>query len=314
MNDVLNQVLIDKSASGRIRPWKENKMKNHYLALAYDTIDPHKAVRLRNCATLLDFAVGSDGTKKLANANFCRVRLCPMCNWRRSLKVFSQTLSIMRYLESQNYAFIFCTLTVRNCEGQDLSDTITAMMTAWSRFIGYKDIKKAIKGTFRALEITHNLDIKSTSYNTFHPHIHVVFAVNKSYFTSRDYLSKDKIIELWRKAAQLNYNPSVDIRKIKSAQAKAVAEAAKYAVKANDYIILDDWDLSLDTIRILDKALDRRRLVSYTGVFKNAHTALNLDDAEDGDLLHVETEPETSQSDEKHQIYIWNIGYQQYLG
>ena len=62
----------------------------------------------------------------------------------------------------------------------------------------------------------------------------------------------------------------VDVRKIKGDTAKAVAEATKYAAKSKDYIVLDDWDLTVETVRGLDKALHKRRLVGFGGLLAEA--------------------------------------------
>jgi plasmid rolling circle replication initiator protein Rep len=87
---------------------------------------------------------------------------------------------------------------------------------------------------------------------------------------------------------------------------------AKYTVKDTDYIKPWDWELTVEIVRVLDKALNHRRLVAFGGVFKEWHKKLNLDDAVDGDLVHVDSE--SSEIDENVLIlsYEWNVGYQQY--
>ena len=49
--------------------------------------------------------------------------------------------------------------------------------------MGRKEVKSIVKGYIRKLEVTYNSDMSSKSYDTYHPHFHVVIAVNKSYFT-----------------------------------------------------------------------------------------------------------------------------------
>ena len=41
-------VLLDKSSTGRIRPWREKKIANQLLSVAYEDIDKNKAERLKN--------------------------------------------------------------------------------------------------------------------------------------------------------------------------------------------------------------------------------------------------------------------------
>ena len=75
-----NEVLDDRTSTGRLRPWREFKLANELLSAHYEEIDPSKAERLRNCATYLAYQKsGADGQKVLYHAFFCRVRLCPFC-------------------------------------------------------------------------------------------------------------------------------------------------------------------------------------------------------------------------------------------
>lgn len=307
------EVLTDKTAKGKERPWREKKMTNELLSLAYEEVNKKKADRLRECGNFLSFQVLADGSKKLRTMASCRVRLCPMCAWRRSLKVHAHTVKIIDAMNDK-YAYVFLTLTVGNCTGGELSDTITQMMKAWARLTKRQEFSAAVKGWYRGLEVTHNVDIKSKSYDTFHPHFHTLLAVNKSYFTARSYLSHDAWVALWRECMRVDYEPVVDVRRVKGSTGQAVAEAAKYTVKDADYIIPDDWDLTIDTVRVLDKALDKRRLVAYGGVMKDKHRELNLDDEMDGDLVNVEQDSGAAAADPaKELVYFWHTGYSQYI-
>lgn len=315
MNFTKNQeaeILVDLSNTGKIKPWSEKASKTRVLADIYEIVNPSKAVRLRNCASFLDYHVCENGKKRLVNANFCRVRLCPMCVWRRTLKIFSQTSAIMDVINNEfGYEYIFLTLTMKNCEPDDLSEAIDMMMNSWNKFSKYKAFKQAIKGFYRGFEVTHNLDPNSKDYDTFHPHFHCVLAVNKSYFKSRDYLSQEKWTNLWAKALGVTYHPVVHVKKIKGNTALAVAEVAKYAVKDGDYIIPDDEQMTLKTVELLDRVLAKRRFVSFGGIFKDVHKRLNLDDPEDGDLIMSRYTPDLP--DYKLITYVWHSGYRQYV-
>lgn len=304
---VCQEVLHDYNGR-RERPWAAFKLMNGYIALAYDEVDERKAERLRGCASWLHFLRKEEGGMKLHRANFCRVRLCPICAWRRSLKTYGQVRACINYI-GDGCQYIFLTLTIKNCIGSALSDEITHINEGFHRLMKYKEVQKACKGFYKGLEITHNVE-----QDTFHPHIHAILAVNKSYFTSRDYIKQARWTELWSRACKLAYTPVVDVRKIKGSKEKAVAEVAKYSVKPSEIICFDDWDLSVETVRILDEALDHRRLTGFGGVFKEAHAALHLDDNEDGDLTHVETEA-TPEEEEEQKIlaYTWHTGYSQYI-
>lgn len=302
--DILDcqDVLVDKSASGRVRPWALYKLNSGYVALAYDEVDSCKAQRMRDCANYLGFKRGDDGNMRLHDARFCRVRLCPICQWRRSLKTFGQMTKILQCAE-QDYSFVFLTLTVKNCAPDKLDKTLTDILQGYNRMTKYKAFATAVKGYYRGCEVTHNI-----TNNTYHPHLHCILAVNKSYFTSKNYLSHDAWVAMWQKACKLDYEPKVNIKKCKGGY-KAVAEACKYAVKPDEIINPNDWDMTVDTVRVLDTALAKRRFIGLGGIFKDLHKQLNLDDIEDGDLLNrqdEQAEPTTSEI-----YYFWN-GYNQY--
>ena len=300
------EVLIDRGRNGKARPWQINKLANGYLALAYDDIDPSKASRLRDCASWLEFEKGDDGMR-LHNANFCRVRLCPICAWRRSLKTFGQVSAVVEEL-SDNYRYVFLTLTIKNCNPNELADTITHLNKSFDLMSKYVAFKRAIRGYFKALEVTHNVQA-----DTYHPHFHVLCAVNKSYFTSRDYISQEKFTRLWKKALKVDYTPVLHVESIKQSKSKAIAEVAKYSTKASDIICFDDWDLTVDTVRVLDNALANRRLTGWSGVMRDAHKKLHLDDSEDGDLTHIETDINKSEEEVQKIVYTWHTGYSQYI-
>ena len=268
----------------------------------------------------------------------CQLRLCPICNWRRSLKIFSHVTKIIEAIESEKeHAYIFLTLTQKNVSGEELDSELDKMMYAWNKFLKYAKVKNVVKGSYRGLEIKYdkeplitkqmyktkkeyyqkrdlNVGDKNPNFDMYHPHFHVLICVNKTYFTSKEYLSHQAWQELWAKAMQLDYLPSVNIKRVKGNSAKAVAEVAKYSTKDEDYVIEKDFDLSANVVEVLDYALQRRRLIAFSGNMKEWHKKLNLDDSEDGDLIHIDTDKdeELEQSELKLETYAWNIGYMNY--
>lgn len=322
---LLAEALSDKGRNGKERPWRAYKVANEYLAMAYDDFDTHKADRLRLCCKTIEADVkkGTGELVRIVGFNSCRVRLCPLCAWRRSLKNYWTTTKIVRWLEAHQedksvgrFAYIFVTLTCRNCSGDKLSSTIDDLFAAVKRLYQRAEVSSVWKGAVRNLEITHNVNPSSKDYDTFHPHFHMIVAVRPSYF-SHGYISQKRLVELWRDCLGVDYDPVCDIRRVKSLRgqdtAGAIAECSKYAAKAADYIILDDWDLTVGTVRLLDAALDRRRLITYSGIFREVKALLKLEDCEDGDLVRVGEElPKVDESELLRVTYWWYSGYRQY--
>lgn len=110
----------------------------------------------------------------------------------------------------------------------------------------------------------------------------------------------------------MDYTPVVNIETCKGTQPHQIAEAAKYAVKSGDYIIPDDWQLTVETVRLLDKVLANRRFVAWGGIMADVRRQLRLDDTEDGDLINIDKDKIKSE-DGKQVCYSWASGYNQYI-
>lgn len=96
---------------------------------------------------------------------------------------------------------------------------------------------------------------------------------------------------------------------------KACAEVSKYAAKPSDYLRPDDLDLSAESVFLFDRALENRRMTSWGGVLKETAKALQLDDIETGDLIHVETESEDETANKlaDYVTYWWQVGAADYI-
>lgn len=238
-----------------------------------------------------------------------------MCIKRRQKKIYGQISAIMNVL-ANDYAFVFLTLTQKNVGGEELSDEIDKLMKGWEKLSRRAVVKKAIKGWFRALEITHNLDVNSVSYTTYHPHFHVVLVVNKSYFKKKEYIEHEDWCQMWQECMGLDYLLNVDVRKFKASNKKelqkSVSEAAKYTVKDNDFLIPDNEALQDDTVAILTHALASRRLIAFGGVFKETHKKLKLDDIDKGDLVNIDGEDLREDVEYYRKVVMWNFGYSNY--
>ncbi len=305
---------LEDIKNGHVSDWKGKKMASSELAESYKRLGlTRKYGLVKFCGDYLEFRANPEdlAMKKLFRANFCKVRLCPMCAWRRSLKIFNQLSAVMNEIDNLGeYKYIFLTLTVKNIKGAELSETLDKMFKGFNLLTKRKEFKKAIKGHFRALEITHNTNKYSKSYDTYHPHFHCILQVNKSYFTSRYFINKTKWVELWQECMRLDYAPSVDIRK---ADKSAVPEVAKYTVKDKDYIVKYDNSLTDSAVLTLDTALHGRRLCAFGGMMKEIHKKLNLDDADNGDLILTDSEKVNEELLSILVRYRWNVGVQDYV-
>src|SRR5699024_8448897 len=92
----------------------------------------------------------------------------------------------------------------------------------------------------------------------------------------------------------------------------AIDETAKYPVKNTDFMT-EDEKLNLQRLADLEKGLFKKRLISYGGLLKELHKKLNLDDAEDGDLIHADEEKTKEDEESFSIIAMWNWDRKNYF-
>lgn len=299
-------MILDDLQAELDRKFYPKKLSSQELAQVYKVMKLNgRFMRVYECGSYLEYYV-SDSEKKLHRANFCKDRLCPMCNWRRSLKIFSQVSKVMDKLESDGYQFLFLTLTVKNCSAERLPDTCQTLFDGWRKLYHKKSVfQKSIVGTFRSLEVTLN-----RKTGEFHPHLHVILAVTSDYF-HKGYISQACWCALWRSCCDLDYDPIIDVRKIKPGSnglSGAVAEVSKYAVKSVDFLQGSIYD-RVQYVSAFLSALTGRRLCSFTGIFDRVRKQLALDDVENGDLIHVDTDDFRSDLSYLVVRYAWKAGF-----
>lgn len=294
-----------------IKKFTAKKSFNEVLSEAYKRLGYMKKFdRVRQCGNFLEFRQyetmahsGVYGDMKLYNANFCRDRLCPLCAWRRTLKIFGQVSRLVDFLQS-DYKFIFLTLTVPNCYAEDLPEVIDRLLKSFVKLMRKKQVKSSIYGYFRSLEVTISKgEFNILTKGTYHPHLHIILAVKPQYFNRHNdrktdnYISHSEWLEMWRECYGDRNIKNVNVKTCKpkkeTAEEKnlssAVAEVAKYSVKDGDYLIGDFLDIE-SRVKTLSYSLRGRRLTQYGGCFYNAFKNLGLQDVEarNADLINVD--------------------------
>jgi plasmid rolling circle replication initiator protein Rep len=299
--DGKKQVLFDISRRGKERQWRGFKKRNLKLAQSYERLGlANKANAVRDCGSSLWFdTCKKDGYKKLTAAHFCKVRLCPLCAWRRSMKIQNQATKIVEEAlkECPDMEFILVTVSTRNCELEDTKESIRHMTASCTRLFGKKkrrkEIADAVIGYIRGTELTVNDKKYSDFYNTVNLHTHFLVAVPKEYFTSDLYISQERWVDLWKGAAKLDYEPIVDVRKIEAKRGQkykaALIETLKYSVKSSGFLN-DSISNSLmdERVMALTEGLHRARLFGTGGIFEEVEKRLNKEQKNnDSDLVVI---------------------------
>lgn len=266
--------------SRKDKPWEEKKATNEQLQSIFESSQHEaKIARLQQCSVWLGFgwaALGDSGelALKLKTANFCRVRGCPICDWRIAMKWRARAFEALPKVQQAypDAAWLFLTLTVKNCPVEQTRATLQDMAQGWKNLMKLKDFPAI--GYIRSTEITKGAD------SGVHPHFHILMMVKPSYF-KKGYLSQANWTEKWQSCCRLNYTPIVHVKRVKTLKLEsesdsesslenllgAILETCKYSVKGSD-LVGDSSEAEKEwTIELLSQ-IHKLRLVTVGGVIK----------------------------------------------
>lgn len=251
---------------------------------------------IENCNTFIMMVADKTmENQKQHKGNTCKNRFCPICAWKKARKDAMKLSVMMKAIEeAEGKQFIFLTLTAPNVPAEDLEQEIKDYNKAFQRLMQRKEVKAVVKGYARKLEITYNKD-----RDDYHPHFHILIAVNKSYFTDKAYyIKQDRWLELWQQVTKNPLITQVNVKKVRKNKGNEAAEIAKYAAKDSDY--LHDRQV----FKVYYRALKGKQLIVYSGLFKDMAKQF-----EDGEL------DQYKELDRNEYVYavMYNWGYGEYV-
>jgi plasmid rolling circle replication initiator protein Rep len=286
----------------------EHKLQTNDIIFKFlDTGFKTEFEKIKQCGNYLEFAlkenqITKENKKKLANANFCKNRFCPMCSWRRIRNITGQLKDAFDVIqEKQKIATLFLTLTVSNPDVKDLKSTISKMNKSFNEMTKTKAFNNAILGYFKSIEILGDKTPKGQA----HPHFLILLVLDTKYFSSRNYINKAEWTEMWKKALRVDYTPVVDVRRIKSKNENfsdidsAIIETVKYSVKHSDLCKRTNEDFYY-----LYTQTKSMRFISAGGILKEHLNLIKIDE----DLINLKKENEALWIEICRLIYTWQNG------
>jgi len=278
------------------------------------------SARIRFCSLFLGYNTGHDEDTcelklKLKTAQFCRVRTCPVCQWRRSLlwrsRFFNRIQPMLKQPNFEKYRFVFLTLTVKNCSIEDLRPTIQSMNKAWSRLIQLKALRH-VHGWIRTTEVTRGED------GSAHPHFHCLLLVPSTYFGGQAYVTQEKWTDYWMQSMRIDYTPIVHIQTVKAKKSTdgqkislnermiaAACETLKYSVKEADLVKDPAWLVEYT------KQAYKLRFIATGGILKDILG--NEDQQTDQELIHVDDNADPMASPDADLYFLWSKQASRYV-
>ena len=286
----------------------EHKLQTNDIIFKFlDTGFKTEFEKIKQCGNYLEFAlkenqITKENKKKLAGANFCKNRFCPMCSWRRIRNITGQLKDAFSVIqEKQKVATLFLTLTVSNPDVKDLKSTIAKMNKSFNEMTRTKAFNNAVLGYFKSIEILGDKTPKGQA----HPHFHILLVVKESYFKKSDYINQKEFLQMWRDATRNQNITQVDVRRIKSKNENfsdidsAIIETVKYSVKHSDLCKRTNEDFYY-----LYTQTKNLRFISAGGILKDHLNLIKIDE----DLINLKRENELLWIEICRLIYTWQNG------
>jgi len=198
--------------------WDDLKKRNLAFAERVSSFDSKLAQRVEECADIVKFKECANGFLAFKSARFCRVRGCPMCEWRRSRRVAKMVANAVKNFEgkpSNNWQQI--TLSIHPVPVCELSHAIDELCDGFSRLSRLKIWK--IKGGFRFIHL-------QWMENMVQPSIQFL-GLCPAGMTGKNYISRDKWTRLWAQSIRLESVPGVDTQKFGVIPFQWVAQKSK---------------------------------------------------------------------------------------
>ena len=259
------------------KAFQQLKKYNLRLAIALEKLGDSRSKSVGLCAmTVIRRWCNNCEFEHYSGQMTCQHRLCPICQVKRSRRLGADATKAVGYLDQcgklEDVSMYLLTLTQRNVVDGDLGCEIDRIQSALGRLVNVKEVRRNLLGSARNVEVTRNY-----SQYTWHPHIHMILMVrNGSPLATKSYWQ-----ELWMKLVELDYVPEVDIRPISSFD--SVYEVSKYVAKSTELLENLRHNELVSVIGELNNAIRKRRLITYTGIWREARKACKISDNADAD-------------------------------
>jgi plasmid rolling circle replication initiator protein Rep len=271
-----------------------------------------KAIRVARCGkSMFIDEFQQQGIRDLQSISFCGNRFCQNCQKQKALTRF---LKFKPILDNANEKYTLChiALTVPNCPGNKLKDTVKTMQKAFYHLHRYftgnikvknvNFLKYGYAGAVRALETTYNYKNRFKGQE-YHPHFHAImafrkdFTLNKIIYNKYSVSNKTTEIRLFSEIEILiqklwyllntPHDKRITVKDIEnvpdgfSCAMDIIADNSYYEVfkYVNKLFGEDKLKMRVDQFEILESMLHNRRTIQGYGCFFGITDADEIDES-----------------------------------
>lgn len=239
----------------KIQVWDLLKRKNLNLAERLLSRHGNYAQRLEKCCELLKFNVCHNGYLLLKDFQCCRVRGCPICEWRRfgsiARQVYKAAQEIIDFYPAHRYMSI--SLPLPPSKASNLPEALNNLHLSYRRL---KQLKVWIPdGCLTFIDVSFWNDVSLLKLNCL--------CLMPSHYFGKEYISRKKWNEVWSQSLRLDTPSDVEVHNLGKLSIKDVAQHAKKLNRGLDLSLCSDESL-VDVINSLHK----QKMFTASGAFK----------------------------------------------
>jgi len=240
--------------------WDHLKARSQVFANRLTAFDPKLAQRVERCAESVKFKECTNGYLVFKSARLCRVRGCPLCEWRRSRRVARQVAVAVGNCQikpTEHWHLLTLSSSVEPIPLARIEDTLNILRDGFSRLAGLKDWR--LRGGFSFIQF-HWLDNGVE--------ISIKFLGLCKPLNGKNYVSKSRWTQLWKQSLRQVSVPTVEVEKFGSIPFNYVAQRCKIlAWRQLDLEVCPD-----SYFQEVFEQIHKRKMLTGMGCFKSTFT------------------------------------------
>ncbi|WP_312469673.1 protein rep [Neobacillus sp.] len=137
-----------------------------------------------------------------------------LLSWERAVELaYLNHQVITEVNKKQQVNWLLVDLGLENITMEQINQILDKMLIGFNRLFKYKSIQQASLGYFRMLDIVKKGD-------RYHPRIHILLPMIKSYYQGRYYIKYDNWISLWSRAVGIGNGLFVKVKVVNGRDAE----------------------------------------------------------------------------------------------
>ena len=160
------------------------------------------------------------------------------------------------------YNFLFINIKTVSSTPSYIPDIMINFQKNFNKFTKTKEFRDINKGYIRKSELTYN-----PSNNTYTVHYHIILAVNKSYYNSKNYISRNKWLKLWQSIDKTANPTNIRVLKTTLMDLEEIYNKITHSAGTNCPLDFDTY-----VWHTFYEALYNQKLINLNEIFKHLYT------------------------------------------